>query len=204
MIVGITGNYCSGKSIASSIFQKHGYEVVDVDLIGHRALEDRRQEIVLAFGRDILEAEQIDRKRLGKIVFNDPERKRKLEEIVHPEMVRMVREAVKKRSDVVINAALLIEMRLNALCEFVIGLDVNDEVAIRRGMERDNLTREEAALRLQAQIPLKEKLHYVDKVIENNGGKQDFEKKILELIRLLGKRDRIWKRKRKKQKSTTR
>jgi dephospho-CoA kinase len=204
MIVGITGNYCSGKSIASSIFQKHGYEVVDVDRVGHKVLEGRKQEIVRVFGRDILEAERIDRKRLGEIVFSDPVRKRKLEDIVHPEMVRVVREAVERKSDVVINAALLIEMRLNNLCEFVIGLDVNDEVAIRRGMARDNLTREEAALRLQAQIPLKEKLHYVDKVIENNGEKQDLEKRILELIRLLGKRDRVWKRKRKRQKSTTR
>jgi dephospho-CoA kinase len=189
MIVGITGNYCSGKSIASSLFQNHGYEVIDVDIIGHEVLEEKKHEIVGVFGRGILKGERIDRKKLGTIVFNDHVQKRKLEDIVHPDMARRVKEALRNKRNVVINAALLIEMRLNTLCEFVIGIDVTDEVAVKRGMARDKLTREEALLRIKAQRPLKDKLHCVDKVIDNNGEKKDFERKVKDLIKLLAKKE---------------
>jgi dephospho-CoA kinase len=189
MIVGITGSYCSGKSVACVLFQQHGYEAIDVDLIGHEVLEDKKQNIIEVFGEEILKEGHVDRGRLGFIVFNDHIKKQKLEDIVHPEMVSRVKEAIKNKRDVVINAALLIEMGLDTLCDFVIGVDVKEEVAIKRGMARDQLTSEEAALRLKAQIPLKEKLHCVDKVIDNNGAQKDFENIVRGLIQLLGQKE---------------
>ena len=189
MIVGLTGNYCSGKSMACSLFQQYGYEDIDVDLIGHEVLEDKKREIVKVFGERILKGGLINRKRLGDIVFNDLTKKQKLEAIVHPEMVSRVKKIVKNKRDVVINAALLIEMGLFSLCDTVIGLEVEEEVAVKRGMARDMLSSEEAALRLKAQIPLKEKLHYVDKIIDNNGEKEDFEHRVRALIHLFGQKE---------------
>ena len=189
MIIGLTGNYCSGKSIACSIFQQYGYEAIDVDLIGHDVLEDKKREIVEVFGEDILKGGFINRKKLGHIVFNDHTKRKELEDIVHPEMVRRIKEILKNKRDVVINAALLIEMGLYTLCDFVIGLEAKEELAVKRGMIRDMLSHEEATLRLKAQIPLKEKLHYVDKVIDNNGEKKDFENRMRALIQLLGQKE---------------
>jgi dephospho-CoA kinase len=189
MIIGLTGNYCSGKSTACSLFEQYGYEAIDVDLIGHEVLEDKKREIVKVFGEGILKGEHINRKRLGDIVFNNHTKKQELEAIVHPEMVSRVKEIIKNKKDVVINAALLTEMGLFSLCDTVIGLEVEEEVAVKRGMARDMISREEAALRVKAQIPLKEKLHYVDKVIDNNGEKKDFEHRVNALIQLLGQKE---------------
>jgi dephospho-CoA kinase len=94
MVVGITGNYCSGKDIASSQFQESGYRIIDVDRLGHEALRARKGEIVQAFGTAILRNGQVDRKKLGEIVFADQGQKKRLEIIVHPWMVEQVKKEV--------------------------------------------------------------------------------------------------------------
>jgi dephospho-CoA kinase len=182
MIVGITGCYCSGKSVASTVLQERGYYVIDVDKIGHEALDVKKNEIVRAFGENILHNGSIDRKKLGRLVFVNAGERKKLESIVHPWMIKKVRSITVEQKNTVINAALLIEMCLFVLCDFVIGIDIDQHIAIERGMTRDHLTKGEALRRLKAQIPLKEKLHYVDKVIENNESIEKFKSKVIELI----------------------
>ena len=183
MIVGITGCYCSGKNTVCDFFAKQGYSIIDVDRIGYNALEAKREEIVYIFGKKILLDKRIDRKKLGSIVFGDLEKRRELEKIVHPWMIKTVKELIDKKKNSIINAALLIEMCLFVLCDIVIGIDVREEHAIERGIERDHLPRDEILKRLRAQIPLKEKLHYVDKIIENNQGIDEFRKKVAAVYR---------------------
>jgi dephospho-CoA kinase len=206
MIVGITGGYCSGKSVASGVMRDLGYEIVEVDRIGHEALEAKVDELVSAFGEGILSGGgtrsrgrtprgrgggrngdrngraggSVDRGRLGGIVFADPEARRKLEAIVHPWMIRRVKEEIRGKRRVVIDAALLIEMCLFTLCDTVLGIEASEETAVGRGMERGGLTREQALLRVRAQIPLKQKLQYVDKVVGNDGDIGAFKKEIRE------------------------
>ncbi len=187
MVVGITGNYCSGKNSACQVFAKHGYEVIDVDKIGHEALEARQREVVAAFGEEVLKDGRIYRKKLGNIVFGNEEKKKKLESIVHPWMIRRVKSLTGKNENIVINAALLIEMCLFVLCDFVIGIDVEEKTALRRGISRDMIPPEEALKRLRAQIPLKEKIYYVDKIIENSGSLQEFREKIRETVDYINK-----------------
>ena len=105
-----------------------------------------------------------------------------LEEIVHPAMVRRVKEIVKRERNAVIDAALLVEMRLFELCDFVLGLQVDADIASRRGMQRDGLSREEAMLRIGSQIPLKEKLQYVDKVIDNSTTVEEFLRRLRQTL----------------------
>ena len=186
MIVGITGSYCSGKSSASSVFSGKGYRVIDVDRIGHRALEQKKEEVISAFGEEVIAGGRVNREKLARIVFGDRAERKKLESIVHPLMVRMVQEICKKEDSVVINAALLIEMCLHVLCDFVIGIAVKDEIAIKRGEKRDGIGREEVLRRIHSQIPLKEKLHYVDIVIDNNGSPVELEMKVESIVRRLG------------------
>lgn len=186
MVVGITGNYCSGKDIACSIFQEQGYEIIDVDRIGHEALEAKKDEVVQAFGRGIVGGDAIDRKKLGMIVFSSQEKKRKLENIVHPYMIKRVRELVRQADKAVINAALLIEMCLFVLCDIVVAILAPEVILVDRAVHRDGISRTEALQRLGAQIPIKEKLQYVDKIIDNNGSRDEFEQKIKSLIADLG------------------
>jgi dephospho-CoA kinase len=72
------------------------------------------------------------------------------------------------------------------LCDFVIGIAVKDEIAIKRGEKRDGIGREEVLRRIHSQIPLKEKLHYVDIVIDNNGSPDELEMKVESIVSRLG------------------
>jgi dephospho-CoA kinase len=186
MTIGITGGYCSGKNKASEIFREKGYTVVDVDSVGHEALETKREEIVRFFGVDILSAGRVDRKKLGARVFKSVTDKKKLESIVHPWMVDRVKAMAGKQKDTVINAALLIEMGLHKICDFVLAVDVSVDAAVKRGMLRDRLSKEEAEGRIRAQIPLKEKMEFVDKIIDNNGSVENFIEKVVLVIETLG------------------
>lgn len=129
----------------------------------------------------------IDRKKLGEIVFKKSEEKKKLEAIVHPWMIRRVKTLIERDKNTVINAALLVEMCLFVVCDFVLGIEIDEEIAVTRGIKRNQLSREEVVGRWRAQIPLKEKLYYVDKIIDNNGGIDDFKEKIAGIIKQIGK-----------------
>jgi len=183
MVVGITGTFCSGKNVACSIFRENGYYIIDVDRIGHEALAVKKTEVLKAFGLEILCFNgDVNRGKLGKLVFSSPEAKKKLESIVHPWMIKKVKNEVRIRGDVVINAALLIEMCLFILCDFVLAIDVEEKVAIKRAFERDGLNPDEAVARIRSQIPIKEKLHFVDKIIDNNGTLKDFKQEVQKII----------------------
>ena len=122
MVVGVAGKLGSGKSAVAGMLADAGYRVIDVDRLGHRALVTERDRIVSAFGRGILFPDgQIDRRRLGALVFRTAEARRRLEAIVHPVMVRRVTTLVTvEPAAVVIDAALLHPMGLDALCDLVL------------------------------------------------------------------------------------
>lgn len=154
MVVGITGKYCSGKSFLAALFARNGYAHIEVDAVGHEALVARRDAIVDAFGPDILSsnsestegrkgpsAAPIDRKKLGRIVFADADKLRALEAIVHPWMADVVKErAARAAGPVVISAALLHKMGLDAFCDAVILVEACPLVRALRAMRRDHLS----------------------------------------------------------------
>jgi dephospho-CoA kinase len=190
MVVGITGGYCSGKDTAASLFARNGFRLIDVDRLGHRALEMKSREIVARFGEGVLVGNRIDRKALGRIVFADRDARADLEKIVHPWMIRRVRDGVRASGKCVINAALLVEMCLHVLCDVVIAIRVERETAVERALRRDGVSREEAESRLDAQFPVKEKLHLVDIHIENDGTLESFEHRMQEVLDALSSKDR--------------
>lgn len=122
MVVGVAGKLGSGKSSVAGLLADAGWRVIDVDLLGHRALATERDRIVDAFGRGVLDSEgRIDRRRLGPLVFADADARRLLDAIVHPVMVRSVKTLVEADpSPTAIDAALLNPMGLDALCDLVL------------------------------------------------------------------------------------
>lgn len=122
MVVGVAGKLGSGKSSVAGLLADAGWRVIDVDLLGHRALVTERDRIVDAFGRGVLDSEgRIDRRRLGPLVFADADARRRLDAIVHPVMVRSVKTLVEgDPSRTAIDAALLNPMGLDALCDLVL------------------------------------------------------------------------------------
>jgi len=136
VVICVTGKIGSGKSTASEILAEIlGGEVIDVDKVGHRALE--REDIVERlrnfFGEEIIKDGKIDRRALRRKVFSDEKLLRKLESILHPVMVKVVEEKVKSfKKPVIIDCALLKRMNLDKLCDLIITIRSTYETSKKR------------------------------------------------------------------------
>jgi len=198
--VGLTGGIATGKSKAVRMLVKRGARVIDHDGLVH-ALQEPGQpvwkRIIETFGRDILDAdERIDRKKLGALVFDDEQRRKALEGIVHPavleeaqhqrdEIGRQDRQAI-----VLSDIPLLLEVGMQDLFDLILLVYAPPQVQILRVMKRNKMTREEAEARLRAQMPIDEKLKFADLAIRNDGTMRDLEKRVDEVWQELVLRER--------------
>jgi dephospho-CoA kinase len=175
MVIGLTGGIASGKSTISDMLRELGAAVIDVDLVSRDVVSQGKNaynRIIECFGEDILLPDgEINRKKLGNIIFSDEEKLKLLNEITHPEIIENVCitiEALKKQHKkvVVVDAAILIEMGLNKHVDCVWLVLANRETQLKRVMERDNLSSEDAWNRINAQMSNEERLNYADAIID--------------------------------------
>ena len=195
LLVGLTGGIATGKSLVSEILRGLGTYIIDADKIAREVVEPQKPawlEIVEFFGKDIINKDRtINRKRLGEIVFNDPLKKRKLEEIVHPRVIeeenRMVKEYLKIKPDgiVIIDAALLIEAGSHKRVDKLIVVYADKETQTKRLMERDGLSRTDAEKRIASQMPLDEKVKMSDFVIDNSKGIEGTQRQTIDIFNKL-------------------
>lgn len=182
VVIGLTGSIASGKSTVSKMFDEFSIPVIDADVIAKKVVEPGEkayQQVVDEFGDSILYDDgSINRKALGSIIFDNETKRKQLNNIVHP----AVREKMLAERDqyvnmgieaVVLDIPLLYESKLTHFVEKVIVVFVDEEVQLQRLMERDNSSEEDARMRINAQIPVSEKAELADKVINNNGTKED-------------------------------
>ncbi len=159
MVIGVAGKYASGKDQVVRILEELCRpKVIDVDAIGHSALEVRKEELAAAFGPAIFTDEgNIKRKALGGIVFNDEKKLETLESIVHPVMREKVKAYVDEHPDtlLIINAALLVYMGLDRLCDVILWVTAPFWLRVIRSKKRDNLTLQETISRFRTQRKLK-------------------------------------------------
>lgn len=172
MVIGITGGIASGKSSVSDYLIKKGYSVVDCDVLAHEAyLKDSKtyQEITKSF--DCLDDNgEIDRKKLGKIVFNDKEKKLELENIIHPYVFRRIEDEKKKASSDLffVVMPLLFEVGYEKNVDLVWCIYVSETIQLMRLMGRDNIDINYAKLKIASQMSLSEKVKRSDYVIDNS------------------------------------
>jgi len=177
--VGLTGSIAVGKSFVVSVFADLGCVTFDADKIAHRVMEPGRaayEEVVGEFGRAVLDEDgTIDRVKLGAIVFADAERRKRLNEIVHPrvfeEQNRLLGEVEAKTPDaiVIIDAALMIESGGYRRFDKLIVVFCDREKQIERLIRRNRLTREDAERRISAQMSSDEKRRFADYEIDTSG-----------------------------------
>ncbi len=187
-VLGITGGIASGKSLVLNTFMNLGAYGIDCDVLSREVVRPCSKawwEIVNFFGKDILRKDlEIDRKKLRGMVFSDSEKLDILERIIHPKVRGMCMERVEaiKRIEpntlVVIDVPLLIENRLQKEFDKVIVIYVGEETQVRRVMEREGVTKEEAKKMIGLQMPLKEKLKFADAVINNEGTLEETEEQV--------------------------
>ncbi len=178
-VIGITGGIASGKSTVSRILRRLGAHIIDADAIARSQMRRGTavwRAVVEAFGEQILKPDgEVDRKRLGEAVFRDPVNRRRLEEITHPPVIEEIGKRIRAcPSDiVVVDAPLLVEAGMVSMVDRLWVVWVDKETQVDRVMKRDGLGREEAVLRVDAQMPLEEKVRIADVVIDNSGSLEE-------------------------------
>lgn len=183
-VIGLTGNIATGKSAVRRMLERLGAEGIDADHLAHCTMErgtEVWQEVVAAFGKGILTPEgQIDRKRLGAIVFSDPQALRRLERIVHPAVKELTWRLVSQAQApvVVVEAIKLVEAGMHQRCHSLWVVTCRPQQQLERLMAKRGLSPEEVLARLQAQPPLEEKLKLADVVIDNSGSLVETEKQV--------------------------
>jgi dephospho-CoA kinase len=182
--VGLTGNIGSGKSTAARLFSELGVPTFDADKVGHELLEQDdniRQKVVGIFGGGIMANGVISRERLGKLVFSNDEKRKKLEGILHPAIIsaiilRLSREVAGGYA--VIEVPLLYEAELSGYFDYVILVKSAKKNALDRAAAKLGLSKNDVLKRMNAQIPQSEKEKIADFSISNDGTPEDLRKKV--------------------------
>lgn len=179
MNIGLTGGISTGKSTVSQILLNKGATVIDADLIAREVVlpgSPVLARIAERFGQQVIADDgSLHRKQLGQIIFNDEQARKALEEIMHPSIRELIRtrmtesELKRPKTLVVVDIPLLYESKLQSMFEEVMVVYVPHELQLKRLMERDKLSEEDAIKRLAAQLPIEEKKLLADIVIDNSG-----------------------------------
>ena len=195
-IVGITGGIACGKTTVSDLLTEKGAIPINADEIGHQLLKADSpviDELTGAFGDDILEASgDVSRKKLGAIVFQDRTARERLNSILHPLIIQHSRARARQLVTedptcvVLLDAPLLIEAGAYDTVDLIVVVTASPETQLRRTLERSiaqgrPLTETEAQARIDAQMPVTEKIKYADIVIENEGTLEDLYRQVDEL-----------------------
>jgi dephospho-CoA kinase len=185
--VGLTGGIAAGKSAVGRLFRELGAGVVDADEVAREVVERGSEglaEVVDAFGSGVLAADgSLDRKKLGAIVFDEPELRKKLEGITHPRiaarsMQLMAAIAARGERLAVYEAALLVENGSYRMMQALVVVAAHEPTQIARVMSRDGLDEPGARARIAAQLPLEKKIAVADFVIWNDGTREELAAKV--------------------------
>ncbi len=194
IVVGLTGNFGTGKTTVCEIMAELGATTIDADKLGHELLKSHSQtydELINAFGTGILsDGGEIDRQKLGKIAFNNSTAQKRLNQIMHPKIYGMVQEKIeryRKRGDkvVVLEAALLIEAGWTMLVDQVWVTVAPKAAIISRLKNQRGLDDGQIVARLDKQMPSEEKIKRADVVIDTDCSLEELNAKVTELWRQL-------------------
>lgn len=187
----LSGGIASGKSTVASMIEARGGIVIDADHIAREVVEPGTaglREIVEAFGDKILTSKgELNREILGEYVFNNPDARNTLNQILHPKILirsleRMQEAYATQKRPIFYDAALLVESGSYTNFEGLIIVATDPEIQRERLMQRNQLTQEEAQKRIDAQLPIEEKVRVADYVLWNNSSVEHLEEQVDKLL----------------------
>jgi dephospho-CoA kinase len=195
LLVGLTGGIATGKSTVSRMFAHLGCKVIDADQLAREVVmpgQPAHAAIVAEFGAGVLQEDgYLDRKKLGRIVFADPARRRRLEAITHPavrarfQRLLAVYEEEAFEGIVIWDVPLLIEGGGHAAMDRVVVVVAEETTQLARLMARDGFAEEEARARIRSQMPLADKARVAHHVIDNSGDRARTEAQVRQVHELL-------------------
>lgn len=192
-VIGLIGGIGSGKSSVSEILNSLGVDVIDADKVGHEVYipdSEGWRKVISVFGQGIVDQQnEIDRKKLGAIVFGDPKEMDKLNKLMHPIMYKLIQEKINKLADngvevVVLEAAILLEANWQPLTDEIWLAKADQEIVIERVQLRNKFTREEIIKRIQSQMSNEEREKHADIVISNDGTLEELKETVRSLWHL--------------------
>lgn len=183
--VGLTGGIGSGKSAVAELLARHGAVIIDADLLAREAVEPGTEglaAVVDEFGEEMLTADgHLDRAAMGRLVFSDPAARARLNAIVHPQVRRLAKLAEQQAGEdaiIVQVIPLLVETGQRDDFDVVVVVDVEPTTQLRRVIERDRLSAEDASDRIAAQASRQDRLAAADVVIDNSGSLSDLAEQV--------------------------
>ncbi len=187
LVIGLTGGIGSGKTTVSGFLEELGAEVIDADKVGHVTyLPDMPawRDLIDTWGEDLLQpSREVDRKKLGAIVFSDPANLEKLNSIVHPRMRDIMNDRIEAfrgegKQVVVVDAAILIEAKWTSLVDEVWVTAAPEDIVVQRVMARNGWDEEQVRSRMASQMPTKERQGYAQVVIDTNASLDEVRERV--------------------------
>ena len=183
-VIGLTGNIATGKSVVRRMLEHLGAYTIDADALAHRAIARDApgyQQVVDRFGKWLVDKDgEIDRQKLGNLVFHEPEALQQLENIIHPLAIRATEMLIQRatQSVIVVEAIKLLESSLRSACDSIWVTHAPEDVQVERLMRKRRFTREQALERVRVQLPQGEKVAAADVAILNTGSYDDLWKQV--------------------------
>lgn len=196
-LIGLTGGIGTGKSTVSQFLMEKGYPIIDADKIAREVVELNKpayREIIREFGDDILQKDKnIDRKALGNIIFNNKELREKLNSIIHPYILKSIKDEINKLKEepiIILDIPLLFELYslwkvYNIHFHEIWLVYLNKDIQIERLAKRDNISKEEAIKKIESQMNLEEKRTKSSKILDNSGDIENLKKQVEDLLNSL-------------------
>jgi dephospho-CoA kinase len=191
LLLGVTGSIATGKTTVARMLEKLGAHTIDFDVLSRFVVEPGKpawKDIVAYFGKQVLaEDERLDRAKLREIVFNDFEKKKKLENFQHPrifeEFTKLVEKFTRDDPNAVIQVVipLLIEANMHPLFHHILMVYASEEEQKKRLMERDGSTEELAISMIKSQLSVDEKKGYCDLIVDNSGSLEQTRKQVQQI-----------------------
>ncbi|MBQ9937315.1 MAG: dephospho-CoA kinase [Oscillospiraceae bacterium] len=192
MIIGLTGQTGAGKSEVCKLLNNDKITVINCDLLARKITEkgsEALNELVLAFGKQILcKDKTLDRKKLASLAFKDKQSTQLLNKITHPHIINEIKKQIINANTeyTILDAPTLFESGADKLCDKTVAVIADENIRINRIIKRDNLSREDALLRLSAQKGQSFFVNNCDYIIKNDGDLSALKNEVQSLLKNLG------------------